>query len=390
MNTNFIFNTQTKVYFGENKLTNLAPELKKFGEKVLVVYGGGSIKKNGLYDAVMAELNGAGMTVFELGGVEPNPNYTSLNEGAAICKRENVDVLLAVGGGSTIDATKGIASATFYDGDAWDLCNGTATTERYLPIVTILTISAAGSEMNGGAVISNKDTNEKKGFGSELLVPKVSFLDPTLTYGVNKFQTACGVVDIMVHLFDTGYFYFADDLELLDSFMDAQLRTLIKFGPIALEKPNDYDARANIMWASSLALCGLMQGGKSVGASIHLMEHELSGYYDITHGLGLAILTPRWMKYILNEETAPSISRFGVNVFGIDASLGEMAVAEKSIEMLSDFYFGTLGLQSTLTDLGIGEENFEAMAESACRGDVINGFVPLKKEDVINIYKMCL
>ena len=390
MNTNFIFNVPTKVYFGENQLSNLARELKKFGNRVLVTYGGGSIKKNGLYDKVMTELNTAGMTVFELGGIEPNPNYTSINEGAAICKKEKVDVLLAVGGGSTIDATKGIASAAFYDGDAWDLCNGTARTDQFLPIIAIVTIAATGSEMDGGAVISNKETHEKKGLGSEKLIPKVAFLNPTITYGVSKFQTACGSVDIMSHLFDTGYFSFNNDLELLDSFMEAQLRTIIKYTPIALAEQENYDARANLMWASSLALCGLMQGGKRVAPSVHMMEHELSGYYDITHGLGLAILTPRWMKYILNKQTAPKFYQFGVNVFGIDPSMDKVLVAEKSIELLSDFFFKTLGLQSTLTDLGIDETNFETMAESACRGGVLQGFVPLNKQDIINIYKMCL
>ncbi|MFV0592010.1 MAG: iron-containing alcohol dehydrogenase [Draconibacterium sp.] len=390
MNTNFIYHAPTKVYFGENKLSNLGFEIRQFGNKVLLVYGEGSIKKIGLYDKVLNELNNAGMTIFELAGVEPNPNYTSLNDGAAICKKENVDVILAVGGGSTIDASKGIASATFYDGDAWDLCNGTAKTDKFLPIVAVLTLVATGSEMDGGAVISNKATHEKKGLGADGLKPKVAFLDPTVTYSVNKFQTACGSVDIMSHLFDTAYFAFDNDMELLNSFMEAQLRTIIKYAPIAQKEPDNYDARANLMWASSLALNGLMQGGKQVAPCCHWMEHELSAYYDITHGLGLAIITPRWMKYVLNEKTAPKFYRFGVNVFGIDPSLDEMTVAEKSIEMLSDFFFKTLGLQSTLEELGIDEQHFDVMAESACFGDVLNGIVPLNKEDIIKIYKMCL
>jgi alcohol dehydrogenase YqhD (iron-dependent ADH family) len=172
--------------------------------------------------------------------------------------------------------------------------------------------------------------------------------------------------------------------------MEAVLRTIIKYTPIAMEQPKNFDARANLMWASSLALNGLMQGGKKVAPSCHRMEHELSGYYDITHGLGLAILTPRWMKYILSEETAPKFYQFGVNVFGIDPSLDNMIVAEKSIEMLSDFFFKKLGLQSTLTELGIDATNFDAMAKSACNDDVLMGFVPLNKQDIGNIYKMCL
>lgn len=390
MNTNFIYHAPTKVYFGENKLSNLSPELKQFGNKILLVYGGGSIKKIGLYDKVLKELNDAGLTVFELSGIEPNPNVTSLNEGAAICKKEKVDVILAVGGGSTIDASKGIASATFYDGDAWDLCNGTAKTEQFLPIVAILTLAATGSEMDGGAVISNKITHEKKGLGADGLKPKVAFLDPTITYSVNKFQTACGSVDIMSHLFDTAYFAFDNDLELLDSFMEAQLRTIIKYAPIAQNEPDNYDARANLMWASSLALNGLLQGGKQVFPCCHWMEHELSAYYDITHGLGLAIVTPRWMKYVLSEKTAPKFYQFGVNVFGIDSTLDEMTVAEKSIEMLSDFFFKTLGLQSTLSEIGIDETHFDAMAQSACMGGSLPGIMPLNKEDIMAIYKMCL
>jgi len=387
---NFVFQNTTKIYFGENQLCRLGEEVKQYGTRVLLTYGGGSIKKIGLYDKVMEELNKAGLTVFELSGIEPNPRHTTVNKGAEICKKENIDVLLAVGGGSTIDCTKVISAAAFYDGDGWDLVTRKAPITKALPVVTILTLSATGSEMNATAVISNLDTNEKLGIHHPLFLPKVSFLDPTNTYSVSPYQTACGAVDIMSHVFDVFYFTAGKKMDLVDRFMENVLKTVIKYAPLALKEPENYEARANLMWASSWALNRFLETGVSQVASCHAMEHELSAFYDITHGLGLAILTPRWMKYILDESTAPQFKKFGVNVFGIDESLSDMEGAKRAIEVLSDFFFKTLGLQSTLTAIGIDDKNFKLMAKKACKGDVLKGYKHSTPQDVENIFRMCL
>lgn len=387
----FVFHNKTKVYFGKNQLGHLHEEIAIFGKKVLLVYGGGSIKKIGLYGKVLTELEKAGMTVFELPGVEPNPRHTTVNKGASICKKEGIDVLLAVGGGSTIDAAKGIAAAAKYDGnDVWDLVTHKAEVKETLPIVTVLTLAATGSEMDGGCVISNMDTNEKYGYFGPDNNPDVSFLDPTNTFTVSAYQTACGSTDIMSHVFDVGYFTRQDTMDMLISMQEEVLKTVIKFAPTAIENPDDYDARANLMWASTWALNNFLYDGLSQAAVCHAMEHELSAYYDITHGHGLAILTPRWLSYVLDEETAPRIKRFGENVFGIDASLSPMDGAKSAIRALEKFLFETLGLKSKLSDLGIDDKNFAAMAKNACGNGVLHGFTDLTPNDVEKIYKMCL
>lgn len=385
----FIYDIPTKVYFGENQLANLGKELAKYGKRVLLTYGGGSIKKIGLYDKVIDEIKKAGLEVFELSGIEPNPRVSSVNAGAEICKKENIDVLLAVGGGSVIDCTKYIGAATYYDGDAWDILLKKVDVKKCLPIITVLTLSATGSEMDCGGVISNPETKDKIGMMFPPMLPKVSFLDPTVTYTVSKYQTACGAADMLNHIMEV-YFNMEKDLYMLDCFMEGLMKTIIKYAPIAMEKPDDYEARANLMWASSWAINGFIDGGKQQEWSCHPMEHEISAIYDITHGLGLAILTPRWLKYTLDETTVSKFCQFGINVFDIDKNLEPMQIAEKSIEAVSDFLFKTLNLQSTLTELGIDDSNFSVMAKKACGGDVINGFKPLNQSDIENIYKMCL
>lgn len=389
MNTKFIYDIPTKVYFGENQLENLGEELKKYGNRVLLTYGGGSIKKIGLYDKVVEEVKKAGLELFEFGGIEPNPRHTSINQAAQICKQEKIDVLLAVGGGSTIDATKVIGAATFYDGDCWDLVMQKAPITNCLPIITILTLAATGSEMNSGAVISNVETNDKKGIKSPLMLPKVSFLDPINTYTVNPYQTACGSADILSHLFEI-YFNQNEEMYMLDTISESLMKTVIKYAPIALKEPENYEARSNLMWASSWALNGFVRCGKAQAWSCHAMEHQLSAYYDITHGLGLAILTPRWMEYVLDETTVSKFYQFGTNVFGIDKNLPPMEVAKKAIEMLSDFFFNQLELKKTLSEIGIDDANFEIMAQKACGGKEIPGFKPLAQKDIETIFRMCL
>lgn len=387
---NFVYHIPTKVYFGENTLGNLGKELSAFGKKVLLCYGGGSIKITGLYDKIISELNNAGLQYFELSGIQPNPRVTSVKQGAEICKREKIDVILAVGGGSVIDCAKFIGAAAFYNGDPWDLSTKKAPITDCLPIVTVLTLAATGSEMDPTGVISNNDTNDKLGGGAFVMLPRVSFLDPSNTFTVSAYQTACGSVDIMSHIFEV-YFHMDNDLYMLDGFMEVLLKTVIKFAPIAMKHPDNYEARANLMWTSSWAINGFINGGKNHSWSCHPMEHELSAFYDITHGLGLAILTPRWLEFCLNDATLPRYKQFGVNVFGIDPSLPDNTVARMSIAMLSEFFFVTLGLRSTLSELGIDDSNFSLMAEKAVKnGRLGNAYVPLSPADVRKIYEMCL
>ena len=388
----FVFQNTTKIYFGRNQLQHLGEEVRQFGSRVLLAYGGGSVKKSGLYDKVMAELKKASMTVFELPGVEQNPRHTTVNKGAELCRREKVDVVLAVGGGSTIDCVKAVAATVFSkSGDCWDLVKGKDPVTKALPIVTVLTIAATGSEMDAGGVISNVDTQEKLGLIHPLLQPKVSFLDPANTFTVNAYQTACGSVDIMSHVFDTVYFARDERMDMLYRMMDELLKTVVRFAPAAIARPDDYEARANLMWAASWALNGFLYGGVAQAPSCHMIEHELSAVYNITHGHGLAIVTPRWLEYVLSAETAPQIKRLGVNVLGVDASLSEMDGAKEAIRKLSDFFFKTLGLKSRLSDLDIDGSKIEFMAKKACSPNgVMAGFVELKPEDVEKILHMCL
>ncbi len=387
---NFTFQNTTKVYFGNNILENLGSELNNYGKNVLMVYSGSVIKEVGIYDKIMSHLNSANLTIFEYDGVEPNPRHTSVNEGSEICKKEGIDVVLAVGGGSVIDCCKGISVTSVYGGDSWDLVTKKATTPDGLPIIVVSTMAATGSEMNSGAMISNADTNQKLSLNHQSLAPKVTFLDPTNTISVPKFQTACGAFDIMSHVMDMYYFTNTKKLDMIDGVQEQIMRTVFKFAPIALNDPTNYDARANLMWAASWALNNFLTVGSTERATCHAIDHVLGGYYDITHGLGLAIITPRWLEYILDENTAPRIQKFGVNVFGISDSKSPIKGAKASIDALSNFLFNTLGLESKLSNIGIDESNFDNMAVDACRNGIINGFKTLSPDDVVNILRMCL
>lgn len=385
---NFIYDIPVRVYFGENQLCHLGEELSKYGKRVLLTYGGGSIKRSGLYDAVTEEIKNAGLELYELSDIAPNPRIDSVREGARMCKEHNIDVLLAVGGGSTLDATKWMAAGACVEHDPWDFFSKWAPVEKALPIVTVLTLAATGSEMDSGGVISNPETQDKIGRLADPLLPKASFLDPTLTYSVSPYQTACGAADMMSHIMEV-YFNMEPDLYMLDCFMEGMMKTIIKYAPIAMQEPDNYEARANLMWTSSWAINGFVNGGKRQAWSCHPMEHELSAIYDITHGLGLAILTPRWMEYCLDETTVSKYVQFGVNVFGIDANLEPMDIAKQSIEKLSAFFFDTLGLDNTFTKVGIEEKDFPVMAKKACGDGVLPGFKPLAQQDIEKIFAMC-
>lgn len=388
---NFIYEIPTKIYFGENQLQgNLSKEIKKYGAKVLLVYGGESIKKIGLYEEIINELKSSEIEVYELSGIEPNPRHTKINEAAQICKEKDIDVVLAVGGGSVIDSCKLICAGKYYDGDVWDLIIKKSKIEKALPLITILTLSATGSEMNGTSVISNMETNEKKSVKTPLLLPKVSFLNPKVTYSVSKYQTACGSADILSHIMET-YFARNSGLYMLDTVMEGLMKTVIKYAKIAYNEPENYEARANLMWASSWAINGFVRMDKEPNTWIcHLLEHQLSAFYDITHGLGLAIVTPRYLKYVLNEDTVDRYYQFGVNVWGIDSNLPKMEVAKKSIEYLEEFLYKDLNLTDNLTDLNIDNSKFQEMANRICSNGKVEAFVDIRKVDVIKIFNACL
>lgn len=391
MINDFIYNIPTKIYFGHDQLRHLGDELKKYGTRVMMTYGGGSIKRMGLYDRVVKEIKNAGLELFELNGIEPNPRIESVRKGAQLCKEHHIDVLLAVGGGSTIDATKIMAAGACVEHNPWDFMdlNKRAPITKALPIVSILTLAATGSEMDTAAVISNPETQDKLGRLDPNLLPKASFLDPTNTFSVSAYQTACGSADMLSHLFEV-YFTTDDDLYMLDCFMEGLMKTIIRFAPVAMREPENYEARANLMWASSWAINGFINGGKRKAWSCHPMEHELSAIYDITHGLGLAILTPRWMEYCLDDTTVSKYVQFGVNVFGIDPVLAPMDIAHQAIAKLSDFLFNTLQLKRTFPEVGIDRTHFSVMAKKAVNGGTLPGFKPLQQADVEKIFEMCM
>lgn len=383
---NFIFHAHTKMYFGKGQAEHLTEILAAYGKRVLLTYGGGSIKKNGIYDTVISMLGDFEVT--ELGGIEPNPKIDSVREGIRLCKEKGIDVILAVGGGSTIDCSKAIGAGVYYDGDPWDMVRNNEIT-KVLPIVTILTMGATGSEMNKNSVISNMETNEKLGCSSLLMIPQASILDPEYTYSLPAVQTAAGTADIMSHVME-GYFKQCQDAFVQDRFSEGILQTCIKYCPIALREPKNYEARANLMWASSMALNGLCGSGKGGSWSCHPMEHELSAFYDITHGVGLAILTPRWMRHILNEDTVDKFVEYAVNVWKLEPGEDKFACANKAIDATERF-FKDCGIPMTLGELGIDDSKFEKMAADAVKfGSLLNAYVPLNEQDVESIYRACL
>ena len=385
---NFLFHVPTIVHFGKGEICHLGEEIAKKAAKVLVVYGGGSVKRNGVYDDAVAQLKAHGIGFAELSGVEPNPRIGTVRKGVALCREQGLDGVLALGGGSTIDCAKGIAAGAKYDGDPWDFVLKKAEPQEALPLFTVLTMAATGSEMDNCAVLSDPEKNEKLSFAAPCVLPVCSILDPTYTFSLPAGQTAAGTADIMSHTFES-YFSRTEDAFLADQAAEAILRTCIQCGPQAIAHPDDYAARANLMWCSSWAINGFLKCGKPVAWSVHKIEHELSAFYDITHGVGLAILTPNWMRYILSEKTEHRFAQYGVRVWGLDPALPQRELAEAAIDKTREF-FTSMGLPATLREVGIGEEKLERMAEKAWRPMFRDTFVPLSQEDILNILKASL
>ena len=383
---NFTFHIPTDIRFGKDQVQCLPTELAKYGKKVLLVYGGGSIKRSGLYDKFRELL--ADFEVSELPGIEPNPKLTSVEKGAAICKEKGIQVILAVGGGSTIDASKHIAAAACYEGEPWDLVKDRSLVKKALPIAVVLTICATGSEMNSGAVISNEQTHEKLEINHPLLYPVLSICDPTYLYTLPPKQTAAGAVDIMSHVMEQ-YFQPNDEAYITDVLSEAVMKTVVKYARKAIDEPENYEARSNLMWASTVALNHLLTVGKGGAWSVHPIEHVVSAYYDITHGVGLAILTPAWMKYVLSDKTAPRFARFAREVFGVEEADNRKA-AELGIEKVREFN-RSIGMPATLSEAGVPEVQFDEMASEAVRtsGIATRAYVKLDVSDVKQILLSC-
>lgn len=384
---NFKFNAYTEMLFGKGQIEKLPEVLNRYGKNVLLCYGGGSIKKNGIYNKAIELLKD--FNVVELDKIEPNPRIESVRRGINLCRDNDIDVILAIGGGSTIDCSKVVAAGVNYDNDPWDIVKDPSKIANVLPIVTVLTMAATGSEMDKFAVISNMETNEKLGTSSWDMIPKTSILDPEYLYSVPALQTAAGVADIMSHVIE-GYFSKTKDAFVQDKFAEGLLQTCIKYCPVALEDPKNYEARANIMWASSMALNGLCGSGKEGAWSCHPIEHELSAFYDITHGVGLAILTPRWMKYILSDDTVDEFVKYAVNVWHLDSSKDKFELANEAID-LTEKFFRDCGIPMTLSELNIDKTHFEEMSKAAVKhGSLSYAYVPLNEQDVYKILESSL
>ncbi|MDB4895433.1 MAG: NADH-dependent butanol dehydrogenase [Firmicutes bacterium] len=386
---NFVFHNPTRLIFGRGQLSQLRTELDRYGKRVLLAYGGGSIKRSGLYDAVISILKEAGAEVHELPGVEPNPRLSTVRKGADICKREQIDFILGVGGGSVIDCVKAIAVGAKYDGDVWEVITRKAQATGALPFGTVLTIAATGSEMNAGSVITNWETQEKVGWGATpYSYPTFSILDPTYTFTLPRNQTVYGIVDMMSHGLEQ-YFHDATNAPLQTRWIEGLLRTVMEAAPKVVANLEDYEARETILYCGTMALNGILSMGTSGDWATHSIEHAVSAIYDIPHGGGLAILFPNWMRYCL--DTNPGrFAQLAVRVFDVDpAGRSDREVGLEGIERLRQFWT-SIGAPSRLADYQIGDDQIPVMAEKATPNGEIGRFRKLKQADVAEIYRMSL
>ena len=386
---NFDYQTPTRLIFGRGVVQEkLHDVMEKYGKRVLMTWGGGSIKRSGLYDQVKEILKDK--EIYELPGIEPNPKYDpSVLEGVRICKEKNIDVILSIGGGSVLDCTKAIAGAACSDADPWDVITMKVPTLKAIPIVDIITLAATGSEYDRGGVISRTETNDKLPYFSDLVFPAVSFIDPTYTFTLPVRQTLAGVSDCINHIMEQ--YFCGEHIMMNDAFMEGAIKSLMKNVRIVLKDPENYEARAEIFYATTLGCNGIYALGNSAsGWPMHAIEHALSGHYDINHGEGLAIVTPRWMKHILNERTLERFVAFGTGVFGIDPSLPEMKIAEKAIKAIHDFYL-EIGIPMTLREVGIDGSRIDEMAHHVAVNEGLeNAWAPLYEDDIAAILRDCL
>lgn len=380
----------THLIFGKGRVTELARLIKGYGSKVLLTYGGGSVKRIGLYDTVREILHQEGCTVFELSGIAPNPKIESVREGVRIVKENGIDFIVAIGGGSVLDCSKAIACGAGYDGDPWDLVIHRDRIGKKLPVFDVMTMAATGSEYDGAGVITNDETKEKLSVGG--CFPVASILDPTYTMTVPAKQTAAGVSDIISHTFEQ--YFVAEGSMLSDGICESMLKTVMHYGPIALREPDNFEARGEIFAASSFGCCGLLALGRTKSAwPCHGIEHELSAWYDITHGVGLAILTPNWMRWCLETDptTVTRFAQYGVNVWKLNPRHDPMENAKDAIANTRKF-FDSIGIPNTLAALGIDDTHFGEMADhiQARWGDLGKAFVPMDRDAILTVLRMSL
>ncbi len=387
---NFMFYAPTCFVFGKDAENQAGALVKRFGgSRVLIHYGGGSAVRSGLIDRVQASLKAEGLSCFLLGGVKPNPRSGLVYEGISLCRKEKIDFILAVGGGSSIDSAKAIAAGTVYDGDFWDFYSGKRI-EQALPVGTVLTIAAAGSEGSPDSVITREDGMFKRGASGDAIRPKFSILNPALTQTLPAFQTAAGITDIMAHLYER-YLTNTKEVEVTDRLIEALLLTMIHEGPRVIANPDNYDARANIMWAGMMAhnnSCGV---GRSLDWNSHNIEHELSALYDCAHGAGLAVTMPAVFAYVMKHDVF-RFAQVAVRVWGCQMDFANPeATAREGIKKLQQFFI-SIGMPRNFAELGAKEEDIPVLVKSLCRGDgrqgSISGFVTLNEDDCANIYRL--
>jgi len=385
----FQFQIPTKLLFGPDMLDQLGAEVSAYGKKILLVYGGGSVKSTGLYDRVMEQLRHIQAEVYELPGVEPNPRVSTVRKGIELCRQQGIEFILAVGGGSVLDAAKAVAAGVPYNGDVWDFFMRKAEIHSALPLGTVLTLSATGSEMNGNSVVTNWEQNLKKSFGSLHAYPKFSILDPTLTFTVPVNQTVNGIVDMMSHVFEQ-YFSPTTGTPLQERMCESILQTIIENGELALKDPGHYTARANLMLCGTYALNGgMISVGMQNDWATHMIEHEVSAIYDIAHAEGLAVLFPNWMKYVYKQRVERFV-QYAARVWNVNPdgkSDDEIALA--GIQATRD-YFTKIGAPARLADLNIDAKELDTMAKEAVRFGPVGSFKSLNENDVRQILEMSL
>ncbi|MBS4206611.1 iron-containing alcohol dehydrogenase [Bacillus sp. FJAT-50079] len=385
---NFTYSQPTNIIFGKNTHVNIGEEVKKYSNNILLHYGGGSIKNNGVYDAIISSLKKEGIKYQELSDVKPNPRLTLVRQGIEICKTHDIDFILAVGGGSVIDSAKAIGVGMRYKGDVWDFYTKKALPKETLPIGVVLTIAAAGSEASGSSVITNEDGWYKRPLDTDVIKPAFAILNPELTYTLPKFQTMCGVADIMSHVMER-YFTNVEHTDLTDRLCEATLKTVIDQARIVLEEPENYDARAEIMWAGTLAHNGLLDTGRVGDWGTHMIEHEVSGIYDVAHGAGLAAIFPGWMRYVYKENPERFV-QFSTRVWDVEHSFGdEESIILEGISRYENF-LKEIALPTKLSELNISNEKFEEMAEKCVKYGPIGNFKKLNQDDVFRILELCL
>ena len=383
---NFTFRNATKIIFGKDAENQAGTETARYGSKVLLHYGGGSIKKYGLYHRVLKSLKDANLEIIELGGVHPNPRLGLVKRGIDICRKDKVDFILAVGGGSAIDSAKAIAAGVPYNGDVWDFYTGKAVVDKIIPVGVVLTIPASGSEASSSSVITNEEGLYKRAFSSETLRPEFAILNPEITYTLPPYQTACGVSDIMSHIMER-YFTIVKNVDLTDRLCEAALKTVISNMPIVLKEPENYGARAEIMWAGTIAHNDLLSNGRISDWGSHAIEMEISGIYDIPHGAGLAVVFPAWMKYVYKQDLK-RFAQFAVRVWNEEPDFNDIEkVALAGIKRREEFY-KKIGLPITLKEANIPYDRLEEMAEKCTEGGPRGNFVKLNKDDVLEILKL--